>query len=113
MWNVKNLLMLTQEQLLDAINQWYPTGTSERFLRMLDSEVQSITSMIIRANDLLSEEGDFIQIHAFVLCLPGGQCPVIRMTRHAARLGEIDRLGAVRIELDLVDTEHSSCISSG
>ena len=32
MWNVKNLLMLTQEQLLDAINQWYPTGTSEQFL---------------------------------------------------------------------------------
>ena len=64
MWNVKNLLMLTQEQLLDEINQWYPTGTSEQFLRMLDGEVQSITSMIGRANDLLSEEGDFIQIHA-------------------------------------------------
>ena len=64
MWNVKNLLVLTQEQLLNEINQWYPTGTSEQFLRMLDGEVQSITSMIGRANDLLSEEGDFIQIHA-------------------------------------------------
>ena len=64
MWDVKNLLVLTQVQLLNEINQWYPTGTSEQFLRMLDGEVQSITSMIVRANDLLSEEGDFIQIHA-------------------------------------------------
>ena len=60
MWNVKNLLVLTQEQLLNEINQWYPTGTSEQFLRMLDGEVQSITSMIGRANDLLSSEGILI-----------------------------------------------------
>ena len=55
MWDVKNLLVLTQVQLLNEINQWYPTGTSEQFLRMLDGEVQSITSMIVRANDLLSD----------------------------------------------------------
>ena len=52
MWNVKNLLMLTQEQLLDAINQWYPTGTSEQFLRMLDGEVQSILNAIAQGRTL-------------------------------------------------------------
>ena len=46
MWDVKNLLVLTQVQLLNEINQWYPTGTSEQFLRMLDSEVQSIKNSL-------------------------------------------------------------------
>lgn len=65
MWDVKNLLVLTQEQLLNEINQWYPTGTCEQFLRMLDGEVQSITRMIVRANDLLSEEGGFYSDSCF------------------------------------------------